>query len=339
MLKRFFLTLALALGIASPAMSAGTISFSLSQQFDSLGKPLSECKLYFYQAGTVATPQNAYQDTNLTIPQPNPMTCDSAGRLGQFFLADGQIKVRLTNAAGVDQVVADNILVIGPSSGGGGGGSVDPTTVLSTGDMKVVYGTGTLAGFVRANGRTIGSATSGATERANADTQALFVYLCANDPNLVMTPARSGNCANDFAANKVIATPDLRGRVIAGLDDMGNTAAGRLSSPGFGAAATTLGQVNSGNNGQTVTLTPSLIPTITSVVSVTGSISGTTSSVFQAGGAPLASGPGTGVVNAPASVSGTFAGGGSATSNNTGGSSTTIPNVQPTMVMSIFIKL
>lgn len=214
---------------------AGSISLSLSQQFDSLGKPLSGGRLFFYQAGTVATPQNAFQDATLTIPYPNPIELDSAGRVPQFYLADGQIKIRLTNMDGVDQVVADNILVIGPSSGGGGGGGIDPTTVLSTGDMKIVYGTGTLSGFVRANGRTIGSSTSGASERANADCQALFVYLWGADPNLAISGGRGVSGAADWTANKTLALPDLRGRVIAGLDDMGNASAGRLSTTYFGA--------------------------------------------------------------------------------------------------------
>ncbi|MCK1465713.1 hypothetical protein IVB34_47370 [Bradyrhizobium sp. 2] len=111
-----------------------------------------------------------------------------------MFLADGTIKVRLTDRNGVTQVVADNIQVVGPSGGGGGGGTVDPTTILATGDVKVAYGTGILSGFVRANGRTIGSATSGATERANSDVQALFVYLWAADANLSVSGGRGFRC-------------------------------------------------------------------------------------------------------------------------------------------------
>src|SRR5262245_12995611 len=151
---------------------AGSISLSLSQQFDSQGNPLSGGKLYFFQSGT-STPQNAFQDVALTIAHPNPMTLDASGRIAAFYLADGFIKIRLTDKSGVDIIVADGLLVIGPSSGAGGGVSVDATTVLATGDVKAKYGTGSITGFVRLNGRTIGSATSGGTERANADAQAL----------------------------------------------------------------------------------------------------------------------------------------------------------------------
>lgn len=211
-----------------PAHSSGTINLSLSQQLDNLGNPLSGCKLYFYQAGTT-TPQTAYADVGLSLALPNPLECDSAGRLPQFFLADGQIKIRLSDAGGGNTyIAADNLLVIGPSGGGGGGGSVDPATVLATGDLKQKYGTGNLPGFVRANGRTVGSATSGAAERANADCQALFEYLWSADVALAVSGGRGVSANADWLANKTIVTPDFRGRFIAGLDDMGTTAAGRL---------------------------------------------------------------------------------------------------------------
>jgi hypothetical protein len=254
MFKRLFLALALAAGLIAPVHSAGTIpGFSLTQQFDNLGRPLAACQFYTVVAGTTSTPQNAYQDTALTLALPNPQTCDASGRLPQMFVADGLIKIRLTNAVGVTQVVADNILVIGPSGGGGGGGTVDPTTILTTGDLKVSYGTSVLTGFVRGNGRTIGSATSGATERANADTQALFVLLWTNDATLVVSTGRGVSAAADWAANKTIALPDYRGRALAGLDDMGSSAAGRLTAGFFGTAATVLGAAG-GTESRTLSL-------------------------------------------------------------------------------------
>src|SRR5262249_54891507 len=108
---------------------AGTINLSLSQQLDEYGQPLSGGQLFIIQAGTVSTPQNAFQDQAPTTALPNPITLDAAGRIPQFFLADGQIKVRLQDKSGVVKFVADNLLVIGPSGGGGGGGSVDPSTI------------------------------------------------------------------------------------------------------------------------------------------------------------------------------------------------------------------
>jgi hypothetical protein len=225
---------------------AGTINLSMTQQFDPLGNPLSGGKLYGIVAGTVSTPQNYFQDLALTLPWPNPITLDVAGRVPQLFIADGLIKIRLTNSAGVVQLSADNIQVIGASSGGGGGGAIDATTVLQTGDIKPRYGTGGHTGWVRANAKTIGSAISGATERANADTQALFQFLWGVDTNLVVIGGRGSTSLADWNANKQMTLPDGRGVTLAGLDDMGNTAAGRLSTYfGVGTVLGTIGGAQS----------------------------------------------------------------------------------------------
>lgn len=254
MMKKFFIALLVTIGLASPGFCAGTIPLSLTQRLDNATfRPLSGGKLYFIQAGTTSTPQNAYQDSALTIPWPNPLTLDAGGNIPQLFFADGSIKIRLTNSVGANQLTADGILVVGPSGGGGGGSTVDPTTIIATGDIKARYGTGNLSGFVRANGRTIGSASSGASERANADCQPLFEYLWTTDANLTVSTGRGASANADWVANKTITLPDWRGRALAALDDMGNTAAGRLTATYFGTAATVLGAAG-GAESQTLTL-------------------------------------------------------------------------------------
>jgi len=245
---------------------AGSISLSLTQQLDQFGVPLSGAHLYFIQAGTVSTPQNAFQDSALTLPWPNPVILSASGRIPQLFFADGSIKIRLTDVNGVEILVADGILVVGASSGGGGGSPVDATTVLATGDIKIRYGTGVLSGFVRLNARTIGSATSGASERANADTQSLFEYLWNADPNLTVSTGRGGSSAADWAANKTITLPDFRGRVIAGLDDMGNSAAGRRTATYTGVVATVLGSVSTGLESHTMTAGESAVLAYTTAI-------------------------------------------------------------------------
>lgn len=237
---------------------AGTIPLSMTQQLDQFGDPLAGGRLYLIQAGTVSTPQNGYQDSALTLPWPNPIVLSASGRIPQFFLADGSIKIRLTDVDGVEILVADGIIVTGASSGGGGGSPVDATTVLATGDIKVKYGIGVLSGFVRCNARTIGSATSGASERANADTQTLFEYLWNADANLTVSTGRGASSIADWSANKTITLPDWRGRALAALDDMGNTAAGRLTATYFGTAATVLGAA--GGSESKVIVTANLPP-------------------------------------------------------------------------------
>ena len=310
---------------------AGSISLSLSQQFDSLGEPLNGGLLYFFAAGTT-TPQSAYQDVALTIPWPNPIVLDAAGRIPEFYLADGQIKIRLADSSGVTQVAADNLLVIGASSGAGSPPSVDATTVLSTGDMKFKYGTGSITGWVRANGRTIGSGTSGGSERANSDAQTLFEYLWGADANLVVSTGRGGSANADWVANKTIALPDYRGRVPGCLDDMGNSAAGRLTATYFGTAATVLGAAG---GGEATTLLTANLPPQTPLGTVGGTGSFDSLAVAGSGGASfnaLTTSGGT-----PRSVAlnaATFTGTAMA-----GQISTPFRTTMPAMLATIYIKL
>lgn len=244
MLKRLTVAVAALFVLASSAFGAGTVpGFSLAQQLDSDGTPLSGCKLYVIQAGTTATPQNPYSDSALTIPLANPLVCDAYGRISQFFVADGNIKLRLTKSTGVQVFSQDGLLVVGASSGGGGGSSVDSTTILATGDFKLVYNVGTLSGFVRCNGRTIGNATSGATERANADTSALFAFLYDADTNLSVSGGRGASSSADYAASKTITLPDCRSRSLVAMSNMGNSDSGRLSTTYFGCTGLVLGCV------------------------------------------------------------------------------------------------
>lgn len=220
---------------------AGSINLSLSQQFDNTnGRLLSGGKLFFYAAGTT-TPQLAYRDSALTLPHPNPITLASDGRVPQFYVADGSIRCRLQNSAGVVQFDQDNILVIGASTGGAVGTVVDPNSIFQTGDVMWLDVSGTRSGWVRDNGRTIGSATSGGSERANSDCQNLFLYLWANYSDTIcpVVTGRGANAATDWAANKQITLPNKRGYVPAGLTDMGNSDSGALASVPFSVGSAT----------------------------------------------------------------------------------------------------
>lgn len=343
MLKRLLLLAGLLSLVSGPVIAAGTVpGISMTQQLDSLGNPLNGGKLYLIQAGTTSTPQNCYQDSGLTIPWPNPITLDSAGRIPQLFCADGSIKIRLTNSAGVQQLVADNLLVVGPSGGGGGGGgTVDATTVLATGDFKMVYGTGVLTGFVRCNGRTIGSASSGATERANADTQTLFEYFWGVDANLAVSGGRGASAAADYAANKALTLPDCRGRALVSLADMGNSAASWLTSTYFGATVTTLGAVSTTTDHVTLGTT-NLPPYTPTGYIANGAISLTVSGVAAQGGTSVASVPGGTTVTSAAGPAGAISAS-QATSTFTGaaqgGTSTPFSSIPPSILITTYIKL
>lgn len=213
---------------------AGTLfGLSLSQQFDENGDPLAGNLLYLFEAHT-STPVDSFAEDGLVTLNTNPLEADASGRIPQFWLEDGSYRARLTTAQGVEVFDIASILAIGPStgsSGGGGSGSVDETAIFGVGDMKWKPIAGSITGWVRANGRTIGSAASGATERANADTQALYEFLYNNFPDSLcpVTLGRGVSAASDFTANKAIGTLDMRGSAGFGLDDMGNLPAGVLT--------------------------------------------------------------------------------------------------------------
>lgn len=229
--------------------------WNLSQQqiLDQNGSPMVGAKAYFFLGGTT-TPITTYAAYALgsVNANPNPVVSDGFGRWPSVFFdeANNFYRVRVASAGGVTVFDVDGLPIIGPSGGGGGGGDspVNPDAVFKTGDVKHRYDEDFQSGWVRWNGRTIGSATSGATERANADTQALFEYLWNKDSNLVVVGGRGATSSADWSANKQITLPDGRGKALVGLDDMGNTAAGILSS------ATTLGWVG-GEQAHTLTTT------------------------------------------------------------------------------------
>lgn len=90
-------------------------------------------------------------------------------------------------------------------------------------------------GWLKANGSTIGNASSGGTARANADTSALFAVIWNSTSNTDFpiqdssggASTRGASAAADFAANKRLPVPDLRGEFVRGLDDSRGVDSGR----------------------------------------------------------------------------------------------------------------
>ena len=324
----------------------GTINLSLTQQLDEFGEPLSGGLLYIIQAGTISTPQNAYQDAALTIPLPNPIPLDAAGRIPMFYLADGQIKVRLQSSIGVVKFVADNLLVIGPSSGVSGGPGVDATTVMQTGDIKIRYDNAIINGFVRCNGLTIGDASSGATERVDAPgngTQPLFLYLWNIDSTLAVTPGgRGASAAADWAAHKQLALPDSRSVLLGALDGMGSTNKNNWQNVTFTKGnATTLGSVG-GRTNTSVTLAVGNLPAFTPAGTITnGTISISQNAAVNGGGSGTP-GPFTAALNAPGAATINASQGTSIFAGTSTGStmlSTPFNVCPPIMLMTVYMKL
>lgn len=109
--------------------------------------------------------------------------------------------------------------------------------LYKTGDIKKTVKKTAETGWLLLDGKTIGSASSGGTSRANADTSALFTLLWTDWDNTVLPiqdssgspTTRGASAAADFAANKRMPLPDHRERVAAGWDNLADVS--RLSSP------------------------------------------------------------------------------------------------------------
>lgn len=85
----------------------------------------------------------------------------------------------------------------------------------TTGDVWVTHKLTAPAGWIMWSDGTIGSATSGATIRANADTSALYsLYWTYSDAVCPVSGGRGVSAAADFAANKPIGVPKAAGRAI-----------------------------------------------------------------------------------------------------------------------------
>ncbi len=131
------------------------------------------------------------------------------------------------------------------------GVSGNPTISLSggfsTGDVKLTFKSTADSGWVMMNDGTIGNASSGATTRANADTEALFTVLWNNITNTwaAVSGGRGASAAADFAASKTLALPKALGRALA------------VAGSGSGLTARSLGQTA---GAETHTLATSEIP-------------------------------------------------------------------------------
>jgi hypothetical protein len=76
-----------AIGYASPNI----------QLFDHNGDPLAGGLLYAYEAGT-DTPQDTFADSDLAVPNTNPVELDSAGRAVVYLSPTPAYKFILTDA-------------------------------------------------------------------------------------------------------------------------------------------------------------------------------------------------------------------------------------------------
>lgn len=87
---------------------------------------------------------------------------------------------------------------------------------FTTGDVKLTFKTVADSGWIMIDDGSIGNASSGATNRANADTAALYALFWNNcaDADAPVATGRGASASADFAANKAISLPKSLGRVV-----------------------------------------------------------------------------------------------------------------------------
>lgn len=151
---------------------------------------------------------------------------------------------------------------------------------VPTGVSYPYFGTTAPTGYVMASGRTIGSAASGGTERANADTEDLYVLLWDSMTNTEapVSGGRGASAAADFAANKTLQLPDFRDRSFLGKGDMGGSSAARVTSAVTGLNTATLG-AGGGVQAHTLTAAESGLPSHAHTVAVATGGGGATSCI------------------------------------------------------------
>ena len=169
-------------------------------------------------------------------------------------------------------------------------------------------------GYLLCYGQTLGNASSGATV-ANDNYQALFDVV----------KAAYGNGGSEvFGNGDTVNLPDLRGRVVAGQDDMGGASANRLTDQTGGLNGDTLGDTG---GSETHTLTSAQLPahthdsgTLTTGQNILVSSGGSGTAINVTGAANVIS---------PIGVSGNTGSAGGGNAHN---------NVQPTIILNYIIS-
>ena len=276
MIKRFFLSLITALCVVSTAFgqNAGLLFVSPQQFFDNNGNPLSGGKVYYYQPGTL-TPKIVWNDANETTPLTNPVILNAAGRPNGAVAIYGEGTYRQIIKDANNNQIAD---IVTASGGGGSGGSsatgdgdlvgtIKPwagliapnqyafaygqelsrttfntlyTAITYSTSVSCTSGSPILTGISDTTQISIGSDVELSCVAAGTTViskTAITVTLSANssitsDVTALFFPWGNGNGSTTFNL------PDLRGYAIAGRDNMGGVAAGRLTTAYFNPGGT-----------------------------------------------------------------------------------------------------
>ncbi|HUY04991.1 MAG TPA: phage tail protein [Rhodocyclaceae bacterium] len=210
------------------------------------GVPLAGSQLFFYETGT-STPLDTWSDVTLTTANPNPVVAGSDGHFGPIFLTPATAyKVAFYGA--------------NPDPGHPSTPSDPQGTLLRTADPvgpAAGGATSNTAGIVGEVRAFAGIAAAVPAQWALCYGQAVSRTTYSAAFSALGTTWGAGNGSTTFNL------PDLRGRVLAGVDNMGGSAADRITTSVSGIAGTSLGATGGDQNAAQDTLTAETAVTIT----------------------------------------------------------------------------
>ena len=294
---------------------------------------------FFFQGGTT-TPLTVFEDGGEASPHEHPVEADSNGRWPAVFVPYTlSYDVQVITAEGEQLFYFQEIPNPDPVEL-----TVEPpeTGAVETGMVHLEIIDAVKTGYVRLNGRTIGNASSSGTERANADTEALFTYLWngLSDTIAPVSSGRGASAAADFSANKTITLPDLRGRAPVGLDTMGNSAGSNFTGITFDLGSATVPGSKAGANTKTLALENLPSHTHTGTTSSNGSHAHQYNEAVNGGGGVATPGAGVFVDHIEGNALTQTVGAHTHTfTTNAAGSGTSLPTLPKSILVTWYIKL
>lgn len=208
-------------------------------EIDANGVPLANAQLFFYETGT-STPLDTYSDVSLSTPNPNPVRADANGRFGNIWLTPSTAyKVELWTQPTDDNPTGTQVWSmdpVGPASGG-----VPTNTAGIIGEVRDFAG----------------PSSSVPSQWYLCYGQAISRTTYASLFAVIGTTYGSGDGTTTFNL------PDCRGRVGVGKDDMGGSAANRITSGVSGINGATLGAAGGSQNPDAGTLSANSVSVVT----------------------------------------------------------------------------
>lgn len=180
--------------------------------------------------------------------QTAPLTPLGAQLLGQANQADMREALGLGSASTLDTPIDGSYIQPGSISIDKIDNNFQKNLGWSTGDVKLTYKRVADSGWIMLNDGSIGSASSGATTRANSDTYDLYqlmweIPLCTVQTFAGVDTTKGNSAIQDWSANKRLVLPKVLGRAL-GIAGSGDGLTTRELGQASGQEKITLGLAN-----------------------------------------------------------------------------------------------